>query len=170
MTANPEQIDWGHWIFRLIAFIIDGILLAIVAGIIGFILAIAAIFGGGFFFYFGALGFFAFSFLWGILSFLYFMFLDTYWGATIGKRIMGFQVQTTTGGRIPLGKSFIRNISKILWLFLLLDWIIGVATPGDKRQKYMDRIAGAIVVQTRQSTFATAPSTAPPPPPPPPPT
>jgi uncharacterized RDD family membrane protein YckC len=163
MTTDTGQIDWGHWVVRLVAFIIDGILLAIVAAIIGGILAIAAFFGGGFGFFFGTVGFFAFSFIWGVLSFLYFMILDSYWGATIGKRVMGLQVQTINGGRIPLDKSFIRNISKIFWLFLLLDWIIGIASPGDKRQKFLDRTAGVVVVQTRQA-FTTAP---PPPPPPP---
>lgn len=162
MTTDTAQIDWGHWVVRLVAFIIDGIILAIVAAIIGFILAVALLFGGGFGFFFGGLGFIAFSFIWGVLSFLYFMILDTYWGATIGKRILGLQVQIVNGGRIPLGKSFVRNISKIFWLFLLLDWIVGIATPGDKRQKYMDRVAGAIVVQTRQPFVST-----PPPPPPP---
>jgi uncharacterized RDD family membrane protein YckC len=165
MTTNTEQIDWGHWVVRLIAFIIDGIILAIAAAIVGGILAIAFFFGGGFGFFFGGLGFVAFSFIWGVLSFLYFMILDTYWGATIGKRILGLQVQTVNGGRIPLDKSFIRNISKIFWLFLLLDWLVGIVTPGDKRQKYLDRYAGTIVVQTKQP-FVTAP----PPPPPPPPT
>ena len=120
MTTDTGQIDWGHWVVRLVAFIIDGVLLAIVAAIIGGILALATIFGGGFGFFFGGLGFIAFSFIWGVLSFLYFMLLDTYWGATIGKRILGLQVQTLNGSRIPLDKSFIRNISKIFWLFLLL--------------------------------------------------
>lgn len=163
MTSDMGQIDWGHWIVRLVAFIIDGIILAIAAAIIGSIITIATIFGGGFGYFFGGVGFFVFSFIWGILSFLYFMLLDTYWGATIGKRILGLQVQTTNGGRIPLDKSLIRNISKIFWLFLLLDWLVGIATPGDKRQKYLDRIAGVIVVQTKQP-FGTTP---PPPPPPP---
>jgi uncharacterized RDD family membrane protein YckC len=164
MTSDTGQIDWGHWVVRVVAFIIDGVLLAIVAAIIGGILALATIFGGGFGFFFGGAGFVAFSFLWGVLLLLYFVLLDTYWGATIGKRILGLQVQTLNGSRIPLDKSFIRNISKIFWLFLLLDWLVGIATPGDKRQKFLDRYAGAIVVQTKQ------PFVPPPPPPPPPPT
>jgi uncharacterized RDD family membrane protein YckC len=92
------------------------------------------------------------------------MILDTAWGATIGKRLMGLQVQMVNGGKVPYGKSFIRNISKIYGLFLFLDWLIGVVTPGDKRQKYTDRLAGTIVIQARQAFQST------PPPPPPPPT
>jgi len=74
-------------------------------------------------------------------------------------------VQMVDGGKVPFGKAFIRNISKIYWLFLLLDWIIGIATPGpDRRQKYTDRMAGTTVVSVKQPFVSAAP---PPPPPPP---
>ena len=77
------------------------------------------------------------------------------------------------GGKVTTEKAFIRNISKIFWPFLILDWLIGIATAGDKRQKYTDRIAGTTVVQVRQAfqSATAAPSSTPPPstvPPPPP--
>jgi uncharacterized RDD family membrane protein YckC len=158
LTTNIEQIDWGHWIIRLIALIIDGIILAVVAAVIGFILAIAAIFSGGFGYFFGALGFIFFWLIWGILAVLYYTIFDASWGGTIGKRIMGLQVQMVNGGKAPIDKAFIRNISKIYPLLLLLDWLIGIVTAGDKRQKYTDRIAGTIVVQTKQAFATTPPS------------
>ncbi len=162
MTTQIEQIDWMHWIYRLIALIIDGIILGIVAAILSFILAVAAIFSGGIGFIFAGLGFVFFSFIWGILAVLYFTILDSSWGATLGKRFLGLQVQMVNGGKVPFGKALIRNISKIFWPLLILDWLIGIVTTGDKRQKYTDRIAGTTVVQIKQA-FATAP---PPPPPP----
>jgi uncharacterized RDD family membrane protein YckC len=168
MTTNSEQIDWGHWILRLVALIIDGILLAIAAVIIAVILALALVVTGGLGFFFAGAGFFGgFGFLWGILAVLYYMIFDTYWGATIGKKAMGLQVQMVNGNKVTFDKAFIRNISKIYPLILLIDWIVGIATTGDKRQKFSDRIAGTIVVQTKQPFAAAAP---PPPPPPPPPT
>ncbi len=66
------------------------------------------------------------------------------------------------GGKITYSQSFIRNISKIHPLFLLLDWLIGIATPGDRRQKYSDRMAGTVVFRRLLQPFA---SVAPPPPP-----
>jgi len=78
---------------------------------------------------------------------LYFIFLDVYWGGTIGKKFLGLQVQQVNGAAVTFDKSVIRNISKIFWVFLILDWLIGILTPGDKRQKYSDRFAGTIVVQ-----------------------
>ncbi len=162
MTTNIEQIDWGHWIIRLVALIIDEVLLSIVIGIFSAILAVAAFISGGFGFFFAGWGFLIFWLVLGVLAVLYFTFFDTYWGGTIGKRVLGLRVQMLNGDKVPLDKSLIRNISKFFGL-VLLDWLIGILTPGDKRQKYMDRVAGTIVVQTKQP-FAT------PPPPPPPPT
>lgn len=157
----------NHWLYRLIAFIIDSIIIGIIAGII-FSLVIASVFFGGGFGYTWGWGFYlGFPFLLGLLELLYFVFMDTYYGATLGKRVMGLKVQTVNGGKVTFEKAFIRNISKIFWLFLLLDWILGVVTPGhDQRQKYSDRIAGTTVVSVRQPFSSSA--TSPPPPPPPP--
>jgi uncharacterized RDD family membrane protein YckC len=159
MAQQIEQIDWMHWIYRLIAFIIDSIIIAIPTYIIWFIITLALVFSPLSFFAIYGLAF-VFPFIFGIIEVLYFAILDMAWGATIGKRILGFQVQTTNGGKVPFGKALIRNISKIYWPLLLLDWIVGVFTTGDKRQKYTDRIAGTTVVQVKQA-FAAAP---PPPP------
>jgi uncharacterized RDD family membrane protein YckC len=89
---------------------------------------------------------------------LYFVILEVSWGATLGKRILGLHVQTTSGARVKFNQAFIRNISKIYWIFLLLDWLIAIATPGaDRRQKYTDRIAGTTVVQSGQALASVTP-------------
>ena len=151
MSNNTGQLDLTHWIYRLIAYIIDCIIIGIPAAIIYW-----------FFFAFG--GWLVLPLLLGILQLIYFIILDTAWGGTIGKRVMGLQVQTVNGGKISFEKAFIRNISKIYGLFLFLDWLIAVVTAGaDKRQKFTDRWAGTTVAQTKQA-FGSVP---PPPPPPP---
>ena len=162
-TGSSSQFDINHWLLRLIALIIDSIIIGIIAGIIYFFVIISLIASGGFWFFWGP--FLLLGLLLGVLELLYFMFMDASYGATLGKRVLGLQVQTINGGKITFGQAFIRNISKIHGLLLLLDWIIGVATAGhDNRQKYTDRLAGTTVVSVRQA-FAS-----PPPPPPPPPT
>jgi uncharacterized RDD family membrane protein YckC len=157
-----EQIDWGHWIIRLVALVIDEILLSIVIGIFAAILFVAAVFSGGIGSIFVGVGFLFFWLILGVLAVLYFTFFDTYWGGTIGKRVMGLRVQMVNGGKVPLDKSLIRNLSKFFGL-VLLDWLIGILTTGDKRQKFSDRYAGTIVVQSKEP-FGSVP---PPPPPPP---
>ena len=166
-TGNSSgQIDFNHWLIRLIAYIIDAIIIIIVSAIIELIIAISIVLTGAFFLFVGY-GLFLFTF--GILSLLYFIILDVAWGATIGKRVMGLQVQTTSGARISIDKSFIRNISKIFWVFLFLDWLIAVVTPGnDRRQKLTDRWAGTTVVQIGKAPIQimASPTESPPSPPP----
>ena len=172
MATNTGQFDLTHWIYSLIAYIIDSIIIGIPAAIIYFFVILSLLTPSttviGITVY-GAAPWWAsllLPFILGILQLFYFILLDTAWGGTIGKRVMGLQVQTVNGGKVPFDKSFIRNISKIYGLFLFLDWLIAVVTAGnDKRQKFLDRTAGTTVVQTKQA-FASA--GAPPPPPPPP--
>jgi uncharacterized RDD family membrane protein YckC len=159
-TGSSSQFDFGHWLLRLVALIIDSIIIGIVAVIIFFI-AIAIGISSGFAFW----GFYLLlPLLVGILELLYFMVMDASYGGTLGKKALGFKVQMVNGDKVTFEKAFIRNISKIYWLFLLIDWIIGVATTGpDPHQKYSDRIAGTTVVSAKFTSV-----TAPPPPPPPP--
>ncbi|MCW4003396.1 MAG: RDD family protein [Candidatus Bathyarchaeota archaeon] len=166
MSTDFEQIDWGHWVIRLVALIIDSLIIGIPTAIIWFALTVSAFFfASAFFIFYGA--WLILPLILGVLLLLYFMILDAYWGATIGKRLLGLHVQMANGGKVPFDKAFIRNISKIYWPFLLLDWLVGIVTPGDKRQKYTDRIAGTTVIQTRQAFQTTAEQPPPPPPPPP---
>ncbi|NLF89046.1 RDD family protein [Candidatus Bathyarchaeota archaeon] len=157
--AVTNQINWNNWIYRLIAYIIDSIIIGIVASIISF----AAAFGVF------ALGWGSLIILgiMGVLYFLYYSILDVVWGATLGKRIMGLTVQGTDGQRLTFGKAFIRNLSKLFWLILFLDWLIGIISTGNKQQKFLDRVAGAVVVQRGQPFAAATQQDYPPPPPPP---
>jgi len=146
-----------HWIYRLIALIIDSIITGIIGGIIFTILGVVA--------WWGAV--LLLPFIYGIILVIYSAILEVSWnGMTVGKKILGLQVQTTSGGKVTFDKAFLRNISKIYWLLLLLDWLIGIVTPGNKMQKYTDRMAGTVVVQRKQPFAGSNP----PPPPPPPPT
>lgn len=157
----------NHWLLRLVAFIIDSIIIGIVAGVIYAILIIFVVLGGGLFFVWGPI--LLLGFLLGILELFYFMFMDAYYGGTLGKKILGLRVQMVDGSKVTFEKAFIRNISKIYWLFLLIDWLLGIVTPGkDQRQKYTDRIAGTTVVSVKQTVFAATSQPPPPPPPPPP--
>ena len=164
MTASSSgQIDFTMWLWRLIAYIIDAIIVSVVSVIIGIIVAAIIVVSGAFFLF---VGYWLFLLTFGLLSILYFIILDVVWGATIGKRLLGFEVQKTSGGRASFGQSFIRNISKIFVLFLFLDWLIAVATAGnDRRQKLTDRWAKTTVAQVKQPfQTTTAPSSPSPPP------
>ena len=164
MSNESSGIDFNHWVYRFIALLIDSIIIAIPVWLIWNFALWSLIYGGAWWLIaYGS--WLVLPLLLGIIQLFYFAVLDVAWGATVGKKVLGMQVQTVNGGKVPFGKAFVRNISKIFWLFLLLDWIIGLATPGpDRRQKYTDRMAGTTVAQVRQA-FGSA---SPPPPPPPP--
>jgi len=87
-----------------------------------------------------------FPFLIGLGLILYFPISETNWGATFGKSIMGLGVTTLNGSKPTFGQAFIRNLSKIYWVLLLLDVIMGLATQTDYRQKYTDKYIGTIVI------------------------
>jgi uncharacterized RDD family membrane protein YckC len=163
-TGSSSELDMNHWLYRFLAIVIDSIIIGIPVYLI-WNFVFWSLFWSGAWWMLGFGSWLLLPLLLGIIEVLYFVILDVSWGATVGKRVLGLQVQMVNGSKVTFGAAFIRNISKIYWLFLLLDWIIGIATPGpDRRQKYTDRMAGTTVVSMRQP-FAPA---APPPPPPPP--
>ena len=134
-----------HWIKRVIAYIIDWVILIVISAV----LTIALFpFGGGVFSIFWGIGILVYA----VIAILYWIIQEGFWGGTIGKKVMGLRVVGTTGP-MDIVKAAIRNVSKIYGLFLLLDWIVGLATEGDPRQKVMDRFAGTTVVRTDQHAY-----------------
>ncbi len=169
MTTPTSEIDMNHWLYRLIAYIIDSLIIGIPIYLI-YYFAIEPLIWPRYFTYNFApwyASWFLFPFIFGLIEVLYFAFMESSSGSSIGKKFLGFKAQMTDGSGIAFGKAFMRNISKIFWLILLLDWILGIATPSqDRRQKYTDRMAGTTVISFKQPFQSTTP----PPPPPPPPT
>jgi uncharacterized RDD family membrane protein YckC len=171
-----------HWVRRLIAFIIDSIIVVIVAFALALVFFIplalltaaitrspppsfSSFFPTSLFFgsYLGLFGGFSLSV--GILYLLYFTLADHFWGGTLGKQAVGLRVVTLQTGYLPISQStsqaltqphnptleqaLVRNISKIYWLLLLLDVVVGLGTRGDASQKYSDRYAKTTVVVRR---------------------
>jgi uncharacterized RDD family membrane protein YckC len=171
MAVQSSEFDFNHWLYRFLALLIDSIIAYIPAYIIyivvsGILWPVPAYYSawglGGMWTPWWAI-YVLFLLIGGVIQMLYFVILEVSRGATVGKTLLGLQVKMVNGSKLEFGKSFIRNISKIYGLFLLLDWLIGIVTPGaDRHQKYTDRMAGTTVVSIKQP-FAAAP---PPPPPP----
>lgn len=154
-----DRVLQDHWLRRLIAGIIDSLIIGIAMTIIFFIFPLPS------WAYFGVpiFGDVA-SLIRGIVLFLYAAFLESTWGITLGKQIMYLKV-TTTDGKLPtLNKTIIRDISKINGLFWLIDVLIGMATVGDPQQKYSDRFAGTTVVSTLSTPWILRTSAPSPPP------
>ena len=130
-----------HWIKRAVAYVIDSIIVGIATAII-LTIALFPIFmvnPAAFF------NIFSFPFAMGLLYILYFTIAETMYGATLGKSLLGLKVATKADGKLSFEKAFIRNVSKIHWVLLLLDLIGGLIISTDLHQKYTDRIANTTV-------------------------
>ena len=139
-----DSNDQSYWLKRLIAIIIDGVIIGVVVTIIAVFVTVPFFHSGGLAPY--AFFFSGFAILVGILLILYFPLMETTYGATIGKQAMKLKVVSKTGSRPTFGEAFVRNISKIYWLLLLLDVIVGLATTKGYQQKYSDYLMGTFVV------------------------
>ncbi|MEK6988224.1 MAG: RDD family protein [Candidatus Thermoplasmatota archaeon] len=129
-----------HWIRRVLAIVIDAIIVSIVYLAITLPFALFRV------------DFLLFPFLWGILLWLYSTIFETAIGGTFGKKLVALHV-VALDGVMDLPRALIRNVSKIYWLFLLLDLLLGAATQGDPRQRYLDRIARTTVTRVDQQAY-----------------
>ena len=66
-----------------------------------------------------------FPYLLPILILVYFIFLEKTKGATVGKALMYLEVRSRNGARINWAQAIVRNITKIYWVPIIFDWIIG---------------------------------------------
>ena len=132
-----------NWFRRLIAAIIDGILLGIVYGILA-VLFLIGLWSTSGAFNFGALklGIFGVgAFVTWLLSIMYYTLTESMWGASIGKMLLGLKVVGEDGKNPLIASAFIRNVSRIHGLLFLLDFIGGMILEGDPRQRFTDRFA-----------------------------
>lgn len=82
-----------------------------------------------------------FIFLMPVLGIIYFTVMEKQIGATVGKRLMFIEVKSTRANkygryyddrRISYKQAFIRSISKIYWMPIILDIILGKISGGDR--------------------------------------
>ena len=66
-----------------------------------------------------------FPFIAPVLGYVYFVILETFKGATVGKALMFLEVRSRNGARISLPQAIVRNITKIYWIPIIFDWLVG---------------------------------------------
>jgi uncharacterized RDD family membrane protein YckC len=142
IAVAPQGTYGGFWI-RVVAYIIDAIILGIVGAILSVPLGVnytdmnslnsgAARVSNG---------------IDLVLGFVYFTLLWSYMGASIGQRLLGMRVvDATTGQPIGFGKAVLRWVGLIVSFFVCFIGVIWVAFDG-RKQGWMDKIAGTVVVR-----------------------
>ena len=151
----------NHWARRVLAILIDAAVVSVVVAVIAAIFAIPFLLGLGF----PVTAVSAFPPLWAawwgawlgwalpLVLFLYFFLAEGLYGKTLGKEIMGLQVQRVDGKPMDMRTSLIRNISKIYWVLLLIDVAVGLGTHGEMSQKWSDRYVGTKVEEKTRMTI-----------------
>jgi len=135
----------NYWVNRAVAFIIDSVIIGAIVLLISIIFQLPYMLSGRSTTLIQSPFDTWFPFSMGIPSLLYFALLEYSYTQTFGKRVMEIRVVTKSGRPLSLGSSFLRNISKLFWPLILFDIIGGLITAGDPRQKYTDRMVGAVV-------------------------
>jgi uncharacterized RDD family membrane protein YckC len=149
-ALTKDQMVQGYWLRRLASFIIDAIVVGLVFWILAAVLVLPSVIGG---FLSGntisiasIFGASAYSFFESVVLVLYFAFTESLYGVTLGKSILDLKVATLDGRPLTLEQALIRNVSKIYWVLLLLDVVIGLATQAEYRQKFSDKYARTVVL------------------------
>jgi uncharacterized RDD family membrane protein YckC len=151
-TLTKDQKAQEYWVQRVVAFIVDAAIVYLVLLVIFLAVSFPLFFSGAFFgtglvgagFFFGGL----FTVLWGLIFVLYFAVAESTSGASIGKKIFKLTVVSKSGSHPNFVEAFIRNVSKLYWLLLLLDVVVGLALSHGYQQKYSDSMMGTKVVHT----------------------
>ncbi|MGZ5906901.1 MAG: RDD family protein [Reyranella sp.] len=141
--VGPEHVAYGGFWIRVVAYIIDGILLTIVCGVVDRLLGINIL----------ATDWDHYDPLANVISlvigWLYFALLESSErGAIVGKMVMGLRVVTSDGQRLSFMNATGRYFAKILSAIILCIGFIMVAFT-DKKRGLHDIIAGTLVIKTR---------------------
>ena len=132
---GQPQIDYVSVGPRFLAYLIDGLIIGAVSGLLFFPFRDAPGAWGGSI---------------GLLSILYFIVMEATQGATLGKMALGLRVVKVDGSPISWRESIIRNLLRIVdGLFAYLVGAILIWN-SPLRQRLGDRAAGTVVVRSRR--------------------
>ncbi|MFQ6054243.1 MAG: RDD family protein [Candidatus Bathyarchaeia archaeon] len=152
------RVQW-HWTSRLVAYIIDSIVVGAATFFAGWVLLfpriIESLLRGSWSMWRGG---FSLPFSMGVVQVIYFTLVEGGYGSSIGKQVMGLKVVDAEGSRPSFADALVRNISKVFWGLLVLDILIGFLSRADPQQKFTDQIAGTWVVGVAGGRFGPSTS------------
>lgn len=141
--AGAAQVAYGGFWIRLVAYIIDAILLSVVVGVL------ASLFGFNLMETDWERYDLTINLLSLVIGWLYFALMESSErGATVGKMAMGLRVVTSDGQRLSFMNATGRYFAKILSAIILFIGYLMIAFT-DKKRGLHDMIAGTLVIKVR---------------------
>jgi uncharacterized RDD family membrane protein YckC len=128
------------WSKRFTALIIDALLITLIIWVLSALLyPLIAIADG-----FSVLNYWLLVTVISIIT--YFTYLEGSSSKTLGKNLMKIKV-ISNENKMDYKKAFIRNLSKILWIPLILDVLVSYVSNSSKL-RYLDEVAGTNVIMS----------------------
>lgn len=141
--AGAAQVAYGGFWIRLIAYIIDAILLSLAMGVVGAVMGVN-VFDPNIETYNPSTNLISL-----VIAWLYFALLESSErGATVGKMAMGLRVVTDKGERLSFLNATGRYFAKIISAIILCIGFIMIAFT-DRKRGLHDMIAGTLVTKNR---------------------
>jgi len=147
---SPKNVEYADFWPRLIALIIDGIIIGIIGSSLSWIFFTPWV-PFNIFDPFGGWWYVSFPFDW-VIGFIYFWATDNYNnGQSVGKMAMNLRtVDANTLGPAPSGNYAVNNILKPSAL-IILDFIIGILKGSGEKNQYriMQQVSETVVIRTK---------------------
>ncbi len=125
-----------HWIKRVVAYLIDFLVSSLIIYAPFYLIIDFRILAPAMIWYFPMIA--------GMIQVFYSAVLEYFTRKTIGKAVMNLSVEQLTQ-KFDMSEALIRNFSKINGILILFDWVAGMASEGDPRQRYLDRVSETTV-------------------------
>ena len=81
-----------------------------------------------------------------IIILAYFVLCEKFFGASVGKAIMYLQVKSKNGADISWPQAIVRNLTKIYWVPIVFDWLIGKFL---KTDRLLNNITRTVVINEK---------------------
>ncbi|WP_458455119.1 RDD family protein [Methanobrevibacter sp.] len=78
-----------------------------------------------------------------VLILVYFILSEKFAGASVGKALMYLKVKSKNGRDISWPQAIVRNLTKIYWVPIIFDWLIGKIL---KTDRLLNNITRTVVV------------------------
>lgn len=125
-----------HWIKRVVAYLIDFLVSSLIIYAPFYLIIDFRILAPAMIWYFPMIA--------GMVQVFYSAILEYFTRKTIGKAVMNLSLEQLTQ-KFDMSEALIRNFSKINGILILFDWVAGMASEGDPRQRYLDRLSETTV-------------------------